>query len=98
MAAATGERDHMVTTPVRTAVLCHPHPLRGGSQDHPVLWALRAELASRGLVVLGFNFRGVMGSEGRYGGGVDEVMDVEAAIDRVRKAGPPPTFVAGWSF
>jgi uncharacterized protein len=84
--------------PAGTAILCHPHPLRGGSKDHPVLWALRAELSRRGFVVLGFNFRGVMGSEGRYGGGVDEVKDVRAAIDRVRQAGPPPTFVVGWSF
>src|SRR6186997_2565330 len=71
--------------PRASAVLCHPHPRHGGSKDHPILWALRNELAgTRGLAVLGFNFRGNMGSEGTYGGGRDEVRDVRAAIERVR--------------
>ena len=56
--------------PRGTAVICHPHPKRGGSKDHPILWALRNELAgTRGIITLGFNFRGVMGSSGTYGGG-----------------------------
>jgi uncharacterized protein len=82
-----------------TAVLCHPHPRHGGSKDHPVLWALRNELASRrGFTVLVFNFRGVMGSEGRYGGGEEELRDVAAAVDRVREGSVGPTVVVGWSF
>ena len=51
--------------PRGAAILCHPHPKHGGSKDHPILWALRNELAGlRGLAVLLFNFRGVMGSGG----------------------------------
>ena len=96
--ALEGELRLPEAEPRGTAVLCHPHPLRGGSKDHPVLWALRAELSSRGFAVLGFNFRGVMGSEGRHEGGEGEVADVWAAVDRVRQAGPAPTLVAGWSF
>jgi len=87
--------------PVRgTAVISHPHPQRGGSKDHPILWALRNELAgARGIATLGFNFRGVMGSEGTYGGGRDEVRDVRAAISRVREvAADLPTVSCGWSF
>jgi uncharacterized protein len=86
--------------PGATAVLCHPHPKHGGSKDHPILWALRNELAgTRGLAVLGFNFRGVMGSSGSYGGGRDEVRDVRAAIAWVRGQAPDrPTVVCGWSF
>jgi alpha/beta superfamily hydrolase len=88
--------------PVRgTAVICHPHPRHGGSKDHPILWALRNELAGRrGLVTLGFNFRGVMGSGGTHGGGRDEVRDVRAAIGRVRESAPSgvPTLLCGWSF
>jgi uncharacterized protein len=80
-------------------VICHAHPKHGGSKDHPVLWALRNELAHRGLAVIGFNFRGVMGSEGSWGGGGDEVHDVRAAIGRVSEAAPSvPTFLCGWSF
>ena len=83
-----------------TAVLCHPHPLHGGSKDHPLLWNIRNDLAARGFVVLSFNFRGVMGSEGEHGGGETELQDVRSAIGRVREevTGPNPTVVAGWSF
>ena len=82
-----------------TAVVCHPHPRHGGSKDHPILWALRNELAHRGLAVLAFNFRGVMGSAGTYGGGHSEVRDARAAIGRIREEAPDlPTVVCGWSF
>lgn len=81
-----------------SAVICHPHPEHGGSKDHPVLWAIRNDLAARGFAVLTFNFRGVMGSEGAYGAGETETNDVRAAIDRVREVAGGPTFVAGWSF
>ncbi|MFN2542992.1 MAG: alpha/beta hydrolase [Actinomycetota bacterium] len=81
-----------------SAVICHPHPLGGGSKDHPILWAIRNELARRGFAVLSFNFRGVMGSEGSFGGGDAEVQDVRAAVDRVRETAAGPTFVAAWSF
>jgi alpha/beta superfamily hydrolase len=86
--------------PLGTAVICHPHPKHGGSKDHPILWALRNELAgARGIATLVFNFRGVMGSEGTYGGGHHETQDVRAAIDRVRVEAPErPTIVCGWSF
>jgi len=83
-----------------SALICHPHPQQGGSKDHPLLWAIRNELAARGFVVLGFNFRGVMGSEGSYGGGVAEVTDAVAAIGRVRQETEEAkgTFLCGWSF
>jgi alpha/beta superfamily hydrolase len=82
-----------------TAVLCHPHPRHGGSKDHPILWAVRNDLAAhRGLTVLVFNFRGVMGSEGTYGGGEAELADVAAAVDRVRREAEGPTVLVGWSF
>ena len=86
--------------PRGSAVLCHPHPEHGGSKDHPILWAVRNELAgTRGLAVLSFNFRGVMGSGGTYGGGRDELRDARAAIDTVREvASDLPTVACGWSF
>jgi uncharacterized protein len=85
--------------PVATAALCHPHPRYGGSKDHPILWAIRNELAHRGYAVLGFNFRGVMGSGGGYGGGRRELADVRAALDRIRQEAPgAPTLLVGWSF
>jgi alpha/beta superfamily hydrolase len=84
-----------------SAVLCHPHPRHGGSKDHPVLWAIRNELAAaHDLAVLGFNFRGVVGSAGTYGGGRDELQDVDAAIGEIRsRVGETlPTILVGWSF
>lgn len=85
--------------PRGTAVLCHPLPSHGGSKDHPLLWAIRNDLAGhRGLVVLGFDFRGVMSSEGTFGHGRDEALDVATAVDTVLEAGPPPTLLVGWSF
>ena len=87
-------------TPRGSVVLCHPHPRHGGSKDHPVLWAIRNELAgNHGLAVLGFNFRGVMGSAGTYGGGRDELHDVGAGIGEIRGRVPDlPTIIVGWSF
>lgn len=82
-----------------TAVICHPHPEHGGSKDHPLLWAIRNELAGkRGLVVLSFNFRGIMGSEGEHTGGEREPLDARAAVDRVRREAEGPTVMVGWSF
>lgn len=81
-----------------TAVIAHPHPLHGGSKDHPLLWNIRNDLAGRGFVVLGFNFRGVMGSGGSHEGGVGELQDLRAAVGRVREEADGPTLVAGWSF
>jgi uncharacterized protein len=84
--------------PLAGAVLCHAHPRHGGSKDHPVLWAIRAELASRRFAVLAFDFRGVMRSAGTFGAGRTEVRDVAAAIGRVREETDGPTLVCGWSF
>ena len=83
-----------------SAAICHPHPKHGGSKDHPILWALRNDLAGkRGMAVLAFNFRGVMGSGGAHGGGRDETRDVYAAVTRVREVAPDlPVVVCGWSF
>lgn len=85
--------------PRGSAVICHAHPRHGGSKDHPILWAVRNELAGkRGLATLGFNFRGTMGSAGSFGGGRDELQDVRAAVGFVRERAEGPTLVFGWSF
>ena len=81
-----------------SAVLCHPHPLYGGSKDHPLLWAIRAEMSRRGLAVLSFNFRGVMGSEGTHEGGVGELQDARAAVTFALACTGPPLLLVGWSF
>ncbi len=94
-----GELRLDVAEPRGSAAICHPHPQHGGSKDHPILWAIRNELAHRGLAVLAFNFRGIMGSGGTFAGGHGELKDVRAAIGRAREAAPGrPTVLCGWSF
>ena len=93
-----GEIRRPETPPVASAVICHAHPRHGGSKDHPILWALRNDLASRGFVVLAFNFRGTMRSAGTYAAGHAETRDVDAAIRRVREETAGPTLVRGLSF
>lgn len=81
-------------------VLCHPHPRYGGTMRSIVTSALFGALPERGYTCLRFNFRGVEGSEGTWGEGVDEPLDVVAAIDALAHDVPPatPLAVAGWSF
>jgi len=56
-------------------------------------------LTDRGFVVLRFNFRGVGESGGVHGGGVSEVLDIEAAVELARATYPDlPMGIAGWSF
>lgn len=81
-------------------VLCHPHPLHGGSMRSVVVGSLFAGLPARGVACLRFNFRGVEGSEGEYSDGDREQLDAQAALDHLRGAVPAGTPVAmmGWSF
>jgi alpha/beta superfamily hydrolase len=85
--------------PVGTVVLCHPHPLDGGTMTTPLIRTVAATLGDAGLVVLRFNFRGVGASQGTWGGGSGEVLDVAAAVELAASTHPGlPTGVAGWSF
>lgn len=80
-------------------LLAHPHPQQGGSMRSLVTSELFRALPGRGLAVLRFNFRGVEGSEGSYGGGVDEQADIVAGLDGLAAWAPGlPVVVAGWSF
>ncbi|MFO8058070.1 MAG: alpha/beta fold hydrolase [bacterium] len=62
------------------AVICHPHPLFGGSMDNNVVYALEAGMVSRGVSTFCFNFRGAGESEGEFDDMRGEVDDVLAAI------------------
>lgn len=62
------------------AVVCHPHPMYGGSMDDHVVETILAAMWRRGYATLRFNFRGVGASEGEYDGGEGEAADARAAI------------------
>lgn len=65
----------------------------------PLIRSIASRLADDGFHVLRFDFRGVGASEGAWGGGEGEVLDVEAAVGAARTAHPDlPLGVAGWSF
>jgi alpha/beta superfamily hydrolase len=63
------------------AVICHPHPLGGGSMHNGVVVAIARALASKGVLALRFNFRGVGASEGFHDNGRGERNDVAGALD-----------------
>jgi len=65
--------------PFPAVVVCHPHPLYGGSMDNNVVYAICKGLAQVSIAWLRFNFRGVGGSQGVYADGVGERDDVAAA-------------------
>ncbi|MFH1651979.1 MAG: alpha/beta hydrolase [Chloroflexota bacterium] len=83
--------------PFPAVIVCHPHPLYGGSMDNNVVDSLCAALAGVGLGYLKFNFRGVGGSGGAYTGGEGETADVRAALDFLAEHGEVPAGLAGYS-
>ncbi len=68
------------TGPFPAVIVCHPHPLYGGSMDNNVVNSISETLVQASLVSLKFNFRGVGGSQGEFGQGIGEQEYVEAAI------------------
>ena len=66
--------------PFPAVVVCHPHPQYGGDMNNNVVMAVVRALTGRGIAALRFDFRGVGGSGGSYGGGAGEQDDVRAAL------------------
>jgi alpha/beta superfamily hydrolase len=66
--------------PSPAVIVCHPHPLYGGSMDNNVVYSLSEALTQASFVSFKFNFRGVGGSQGGFSRGIGEREDVEAAI------------------
>ena len=85
--------------PVLAAVVCHPHPLYGGSLHNKVVFRMARGLRRAGAVVLRFNFRGVGRSEGEHAHLEGEIEDARAALDWLRARYPGVPFaLAGFSF
>ena len=85
--------------PREAALVCHPHPLHGGTLHNKVVHRLARGLRSAGCATLRFNFRGVNLSEGVHDDGVGEVDDARAALRVLRERYPGlPVTVAGFSF
>lgn len=85
--------------PPLAAVVCHPHPLFGGTMHNKVVYQAAKTIHRFGLPVARFNFRGVGRSGGAHDNGRGETGDVTAVIDFVASEYPDaPLLVAGFSF
>lgn len=83
------------------AGVCHPHPQYGGSMYNNIVEAVLEALWAMGYATLRFNFRGVGSSQGEYGGGRGEVLDVRAAVSFLLGqpgVGRDGALLAGYSF
>jgi alpha/beta superfamily hydrolase len=80
------------------ALVCHPHPLGGGTLHNKVVYHAMKAFQSFGLPVLRFNFRGAGLSEGAHDEGRGEQDDVRAALDWLDREFHRPILFAGFSF
>ena len=87
------------TEPRGIALVCHPHPLFGGSNQNKVTHTLASTFVRLGYAALRPNFRGVGSSEGRHDGGNGETEDMLIVLDEARRIfGELPVALAGFSF
>jgi len=81
------------------AVVCHPHPLHGGTMANKVVHIVSDALNKLGAATIRFNFRGVGYSAGRYDNGVGEIDDLDAVVSWFKERYPEsPLWLAGFSF
>jgi len=86
-------------TPRHVALVCHPHPLYGGTMHNKVVFRAAKAALLLGLPTLRFNFRGAGKSAGTYTGGDGEREDVRAALDYLAAHFPGlPVCLMGFSF
>jgi alpha/beta superfamily hydrolase len=79
------------------AVLCHPHPLHGGTLDNKIVQTLARTFVALGYTAVRFNFRGIGASAGHWDHGIGEVDDAMAVIRAHRGLGQP-LVLGGFSF
>lgn len=85
--------------PSGVALVCHPHPLYGGTMHNKVVYRAARALRNAGCVVVRFNFRGVGRSHGEHAEGIGEIEDARTALDWLRNRYPGlPYTLAGFSF
>lgn len=80
------------------ALVCHPHPLFGGTMHNKVVYHAMKALNGLGFPVLRFNFRGAGLSEGTHDQGRGEVEDVRSALNFLHQEFKLPLLFAGFSF
>lgn len=89
--------DEPAGVPRGLAVVCHPHPLHGGTQDNKVVQTLARAFVQLGWRAVRFNFRGVGASQGVWDEGRGEIDDACAVLQGLREPAQP-LVLAGFSF
>ena len=85
--------------PAAVAVICHPHPLHGGSLNNKVVHQLAKTFTELGAASIRFNFRGIGESEGEYDEGRGELQDLLAVAAWAQARWPEvPLWLGGFSF
>jgi len=93
-----GELETPAAPARAAAIVCHPHPMHGGSMRNTIVVRTARALRAAGLVTLRFNFRGVEGSAGTHDG-TGEVEDAQAVLGELSRRHPElPLWAAGYSF
>ena len=103
VSAEHGELEAILKEPTGeirgVALVCHPHPLGGGTMHNKVVYRAAQGLLEAGLVTLRFNFRGVGNSTGEHDDGNGEKDDVRTMLDYLTENYPnQPITLAGFSF
>lgn len=101
--ASHGKLEAILKDPTGDAkgvgLVCHPHPLGGGTMHNKVVFRAAAGLLDAGLTTLRFNFRGVGASTGQHEDVPGGVEDVGFALDYLANQYPEqPITLAGFSF
>ena len=102
IAGPTGKLEALLNTgedsASHAALVCHPHPMFGGTMHNKVVYAAMKALNGLGFPVLRFNFRGAGLSEGEHDAGRGERDDIRAALDWLDDEFHLPVIFAGFSF
>jgi alpha/beta superfamily hydrolase len=102
---AVGQIEALVSIPDEQiqrraiVVICHPHPLHGGTMHNKVVTMLDRSMVEMGISTLRFNFRGVGASSGSHDDGKGELQDLLDIAQWVKKVCPDDDlWFAGFSF
>ena len=104
LAGPAGAIEALIETPADAepaafGVICHPHPLHGGTLENKVVHTLARSFQDLGAATIRFNFRGVGASAGRFAEGLGETYDTLAVIASGRARWPDiPLWLGGFSF
>lgn len=90
---------HHPDNPDGVALICHPHPLHGGTMTNKVVTTLAKAFRELNCLTVRFNYRGVGQSDGHFDKGMGETEDTLFMLDWINKIHrPQKIYMAGFSF